>query len=145
MTKRIIIVIILATFFACNKDKEKFDKSLLIGNWASISNDTYQEYFISDKEMYVYNPYSGDIIEYRYYIQGDSIFRSLSNPDIINPEYLFYSRAVKFDKNQINLRTKALYKLKENNTLEMYIKNETDSLSFTKASYQRESVIRERY
>mgnify|MGYP000315044994 CR=1 FL=1 len=44
--KKLKLVVVLFLLFSCNNKEDKvFDNSLLLGNWVSLSNDTYQEYF----------------------------------------------------------------------------------------------------
>lgn len=142
--KKLKLVVVLFLLFSCNNKEEKvFDNSLLLGNWVSLSNDTYQEYYFNDSSIYIYDPYSGNTLQYRYILKNDSILRYFVHPELKNQEYKFYSRAVKFDSNQINLRNKTLYRLKDTNTLEMFINNKIKAKVYYESCYKRESIIKQ--
>ena len=142
--KKLKLVVVLFLLFSCNNKEEKvFDNSLLLGNWVSLSNDTYQEYYFNDSSIYIYDPYSGNTLQYRYILKNDSILRYFVHPELKNQEYEFYSRAVKFDSNQINLKNKTLYRLRDTNTLEMFINKKIDSKVYYLSCDERESIIRQ--
>lgn len=145
MKKLKLGVVILLLFISCkdkNKDKVVFDNTLLLGNWGTIKNDHYQEYYFDTESMYTYDPYSGNTLQYRYVLRNDSILRYFVHSELKNQEYEFYSRVVKFDSNQMNLRNKTLHRLKNTNTLEMFINKKIDPKVYYDSSYRREAELK---
>jgi hypothetical protein len=139
--KHLKLIVVSFLLFSCTNNKSTFDSTILIGNWASLNKEIYQEYYFDGDDMYIYDIYSDNILQYHYTVNNDSIFRYFVHPELKDNEYKFYSRAVKFDSNQINLRNKTLYRLKDNNTLEMYINKKIDSKIYNKSCISRASLL----
>jgi len=129
--KYISLVIIIFFFISCKKEKS-IDLIDLLGNWSSTENGVYQEYFFTESNMYVYRPESGDIFEYNYLIQNDSISRYLKHLDLKDKPHKYYDRIIKTDSLQIILSFRILNRLNDENTLEMYLNKEISHKTYDK-------------
>lgn len=138
--KYLILILISLLVFSC-KGKDNIDSDLdrinIMGNWYSIKNNNYQEYYFDENGMYVYSPYSGDVLEYNYTIKHDTIFRYFKHPELKNQVYEYYNKILKTDSLRIELNTRSLIKLNNENTLEMFINKDIDRSTYDKYGIYR--------
>lgn len=137
--------LILITFFlfSCrNKVNVSYKTSEIdfIGNWYSIKNNTYQEFYFTENTMYGYSPYSGDIYQYSYIIKRDSIFRYFIHPELKNQTHEYFSKILKKELLQIKLTSRTLIRLEDENTLEMYINKKLDYKTYDKFGVHRKNL-----
>lgn len=135
-----LILLISILTISCKDEKVRLDDALLIGNWSSLKQETYQEYYFNGQNMYVYDPYSGNTLKYNYKIKNDSIFRYFIHPDLKNQEYEYYSSVVKHDSLRIELKTRVLNKIKNTITLEMYINNQVNKEDYYVSCLKRGKI-----
>ncbi|MFC5046887.1 hypothetical protein ACFSTE_10945 [Aquimarina hainanensis] len=139
------VIIVLFLVLSCSNNETSFDNSLLVGNWSSLRKGNYQEYYFDGETMYLYDLNTDNIVKYKYTIKGDSIYRSFIHPDLKNSESKYFSRVVKFDDDQLTLRTKVLHRINSINTLEMFLKKEIDSTTYYKYLYKREALLKDNW
>lgn len=140
--KHLKLILIILTFISCNeKEEETKDLQLIDGNWYSVKNDTYLEYYFNKNTMYTYSVYGNNVHKYNYKISKDSIFTSYEDDDLnYKATYKFFSRIIKIDSTKTILETRELNKLEdESNTLKMLLDNHINM-----KIYERECIKRER-
>lgn len=142
--KYLLLVLTTFFFFSCKKKENispEIDLINITGNWYSVKDNNYQEYYFTENDMYEYSPYSGDVFQYSYIIKQDSIFRYFKHPELKNQIHEYYSKILKIDSLQIKLKTRSLIRLKDENTLEMFVNKEIDHKIYDKFGIHRESLI----
>lgn len=141
--KYLLLIFTVFFFFSCKK-KDSINPSIdqvnMTGNWYSIKNNNYQEYYFTKDEMYEYSPYSGDIFQYNYIIKQDSIFRYFKHPELKNQTHEYYNKILKTDSLQIKLETRSLIKLNNQNTLEMFVNKDIDHKTYDKFAIHRKNL-----
>ena len=139
MKKLTLIIVVL--FFSCSKEKKiNFDNTLLIGNWSSLENNTYQEYYFDIDNMYIYDPYAGNILQFKYIVKDNSIFRYFVHPELNNQNYEYYDKIVKSNSSHVILGTKKIIKIKDSITLEMLINKKVDPDSYYERCLKRGNI-----
>lgn len=129
----LIFVIYLSTHCVNNNKNNKADVESFKGNWYRIENRSYSEIYFTEDKMHVYNPYSGDVLTYNYYIKSDSVFRRYDYPNLINESFNFYQIIRTKRDNTILFKDYKLTKLDDKFSLEMYLK---DKISFEEYDHQ---------
>ncbi|MEO1030140.1 MAG: hypothetical protein AAFX55_01985 [Bacteroidota bacterium] len=139
--RKLKYLIIVLIFVSCHTN-EKYAKSLqhIEGDWYSIKNGTYLEYYIDKNTMYTYSAYANNINKYDYKISNDSIYVSYIDDGINYREaYKFYSKIIDIDSMKTVMTTRELNKLKNAVvTLKMVINKEVDLKTYESACIKRE-------
>ncbi len=137
-----IILIVLLLFSCKNKERASIniDTKDILGNWYSLENNSYNEYYFEEDDLYFYSPYSGEVFQYSYIIKQDSIFKYFKHPELKDQEYEYYNKILKIDSLKIIFENIILIKLEDTNTLEMLINNEIDHKTFDKFGIHRERL-----
>ncbi|WP_272860797.1 hypothetical protein [Aureisphaera galaxeae] len=121
-----------------NEAKLTDDKNLL-GNWYSVKNNHYFEYFFENSKMYVFSTSSLDLFEYDYYIKNDSIFNSILLPSGKNGEYKFHSIIIDNDGSRLKLSTRTLERMVDSTeTIDKFLNEKIDYDDLKKRVLSRE-------
>ncbi len=135
------LILVAILFFSCNKEeKNNFNNDLLKGNWSSLNNNTYQEYYFDSDDMYIYDPYAGNIFQFKYIIKGNSIYRYFVHPELENKNYEYYDKIIKFDSSVIDLEKKKIVKVKDSITLEKFINSKVNHDSYYESCIKRGNI-----
>lgn len=137
------IILIVLLLFSCNNKESaniNIDTKDILGNWYSIENNSYREYFFEEDFMYDYNVYSKDVFQYSYIIKQDSIFRYFKHPELKNQTYEYYNQILRIDSLRIIFKDITLNRLDDINTLGMFVKDEIDHKTLDKFGGHRENI-----
>lgn len=115
-----------------NKKKQSID-----GNWYLIENLSYSEIYFSEDKMYVYNPYSGDILTYNYYIKNNSLYRLYNDPSLTDEPYKLYKDVNQINNSSLKFSDCKLIKINKGILLEYYIKNNVTFKEYDNQVYER--------
>ena len=136
---KIISVIIL--FASCNQEsKITLTEDSLIGNWSSLNNNTYQEYYFDNDDMYIYDTYDVNILQYKYVVKENSIYRYFVHPELKDQDYEYYEKIVGFDSLVINFKGRKIKKIKDSITLEMLINKKVDETLYYHSCTKRGGI-----
>ncbi|UZO81359.1 hypothetical protein NBT05_02535 [Aquimarina sp. ERC-38] len=121
---RKFIIVNLIVLSSCIQEKTDIDKDYLYGSWFSLNDNSYSEFYFEEDNYYIYDIRAGNLVEYRYKLKNDSLFRNLSLNKKEDENFEFYSLIKKFDENQINFKYKSLIRYQDSISIENYIKGE---------------------
>ncbi len=128
--KYLKITLVVFLFFSCNEKKESNNEFNLIGNWYSFFDNSYQEYYFDGESMNVYDPYSGNVLEYKYTVKNDSILRYFVHDNQTESNYEYFNTVLEADSLQVRLKEKNLKKIETENTLEDFLNRKIDSKAY---------------
>ncbi|MCH2197011.1 hypothetical protein [Kordia sp.] len=131
----IILLILMINFTSCHNNKEYVNK--LEGNWYSIQDNTYLEYFIKKNEIYVYSVAAGYLYKYDYIIRNDSIFNKLDE-NLKTDDYKFYNKILKISPDTLHFSYRKLIRLDNENSLEDLILKKINKEEYVASNLKRE-------
>jgi|SRR5690606_15487589 len=141
--KYLVFTLLSVVLFSCKKNdnnNQNINSVDIIGNWYSVKDNNYQEYYFTKNKMYEYSPYSGDVLEFNYIIKHNSIYRYFNHPELKNHSYDFYDNILQIDSLHVKLKTKSLIKLNKKNTLQMFLEKKIDYKTFDKFGIYRKNL-----
>lgn len=115
-----------------NKKKQSID-----GSWYLIENLSYSEIYFSEDKMYIYNPYSGDILTYNYYIKNNSLYMLYNDPSLTDEPYKLYKDVNQINNSSLKFSDCKLIKINKGILLEYYIKNNVTFKEYDNQVYER--------
>ncbi len=128
------LLIILFCLLSC---KNSIDNSnghinrIVLGNWNSVKDGSYQEYFFNKTDMSIYSQ-SGNIYTYSYLINSDGVLKIKEHSGTEAKSYKFFDEIISIDSTKIMFENRTLLKIGDENSLEQYF-NKTidyDTLNF---------------
>lgn len=125
----------MISFTSCYNNKEVVSK--LEGNWYSIQDNTYLEYFIKKNEIYVYSIAADYLYKYDYIVRNDSIFNKLDR-NLKTDDYKFYNKILKISSDTLHFSYRKLISLDNKNTLEDLILKKINKEEYVSSNLKRE-------
>lgn len=130
-TRKIVLGMVGLLLFALTSCNDEGDKvtSLILGDWFSLDNNGYIEYYFDEQTMSIHG-LSGNIYSYEYHLRKNKKLELVDNSG--NSSSHLFEDIVKVDSFEIVFKNRTLHRLNDNQTLGRYLdkKIEYDSLSF---------------
>lgn len=126
------IIVAFLCLTSCNDQNEKIktkSTSLILGDWFSLENNNYTEYYFDERKMSTHG-LSGNIYSYEYHLENGKNLKLVG--DAGNKLSQYFEDIVKVDSFEIVFKNITLHRLNEKHTLGSYLDKEIelDSLSF---------------